>query len=133
MTELATKKDFNEYLQNFGFIFKKILRPNMDCDARAIVSKKEGALIFFTFKKQNKSSLSYKIIDAPIGTAVAKLPQRGIKGNLSGTRFLGKNVIVEKNKLIIIKGDNSKVSWSPQEAVKDAIEEVNRIANLRAY
>jgi len=100
-------------------------------DVVAIVSKEEGALVFFEFKKQKHSTLKYTVIDKTIATAVQELPQRGFGGDLSGVRFAGKNVIAERNKLTIIKGDNSRVSWSPEEAVKDAIEEVNRIASLR--
>ena len=131
MGELASESDFRQYCTKFESIFRKILRPGVNFDAIAIVSKEEGALVFFEFKKQSRSKLEYKVISRPISIAVQGLPQKGFAGDLSGVRFVGKNVIAERNKLIIIKGDNSSISWSPEEAVKDAVEEVNRIASLR--
>jgi hypothetical protein len=58
------------------------------------------------------------------------LPQRAFGGDLSGVTFLGKNVVAQGNKLIIIKGDNSKEAWSGEEASKDAIEEVRNVAEM---
>ena len=131
MEERASESDFRQYCTKFESIFGRVLRPGVNFDALAIVSKEEGALVFFEFKKQEHSKLKYKVIDKTIATAVQELPQRGFGGDLSSVRFAGKNVVAERNKLIIIKGDNSRVSWSPEEAVKDAVEEVNRIASLR--
>ena len=131
MKEFVSESDFRSYCTKFESIFGKVLRPGVNFDALAIVSKEEGALVFFEFKKQPSSKLKYKVIDERIAAAVQELPQKGFAGDLSGVRFVGKNVIAERNRLIIIKGDNSRISWSPEEAVKDAVEEVNRIASLR--
>ena len=130
MAKLASETDFKQYLAKFESIFKKILRPDVNFDVVAIVSNKDGALIFFEFKRQEEGRFQYKLINEPIAIALQSLPQRAFGGDLSGVKFAGKNVIAERNRLIIIKGDNSKTSWSQDEAVKDAIEEVNRIASL---
>jgi hypothetical protein len=104
------------------------LRKGINFDAKAIVSKNQGALVFFEFKMQNKRSFKYEEIDAPISKAVERLHTKAFVGDLSGVRFLGKNVIINRNELVIIKGDNSKEAWSIKEAAKDAVEEVNRIS-----
>ena len=133
MKELASKSDFKQYCAKFESIFKKVLRSGVNFDALAIVSNVEGALIFFEFKKQARSKLKYKLIDKRIATAVQELPQKGFVGDLSSAKFLGKNIIVERNRIIIIKGDNSRASWSQEEAVKDAIEEVRRVSRMSSY
>ena len=85
-----------------------------------------GALVFFRFKK-GSARFRYEIIDEPIGVALSKLPQKGFGGDLSNVIFRGKNVVREGNKLIIIKGDNSKWAWSRAKAREDAIEEIEDI------
>jgi hypothetical protein len=131
MVDLATRRDLLLYCYRFALIYRKVLREGVNFNAVGIVSREQGALVFFEFKAQPRRKFEYKLIDGPIAKAVEKLPQRAFAGNLSSVRFLGKNVIAEGNKLIIIKGDNSKEAWSLKEAVKDAVEEVKNIARSR--
>ena len=133
MGELALESDFKQYLVGFKSVFERVLRPGVNFDVVAIVSHKEGALIFIEFKRQKRMRFQYKLIDEPIAKALQSLPQRAFGGDLSGVKFSGKNMIAERNKLIIIKGDNSKTSWSQDEALKDAVEGVNRIAGLPTH
>jgi hypothetical protein len=131
MNKVAQRHDLLLYCYRFGLIYKKVLRQGVNFNALAIVSKEQGALVFFEFKKQAYRKFQYRLVKEPIAKAVEKLPQRAFSGDLSSVRFYGKNVIAEGNKLIIIKGDNSKEAWSLKEAMKDAIEEVRRVAGFR--
>ena len=127
---IATRHDLLLYCYRFALIYRKVLREGVNFDAVGIVSKDQGALVFFEFKTQPKRNFKYELIDGPISKAVEKLPQKAFGGDLSGVRFLGKNIIVERNKLIIIKGDNSREAWSLKEAMKDAVEEVTNISGV---
>jgi hypothetical protein len=127
---IAKRHDLLLYCYRFALIYRKVLREGINFDVTAIVSEEQGALVFFEFKMQPKRNFKYKLIDQPISKAVEKLPQKAFVGDLSGVRFLGKNVVVDKNKLIIIKGDNSIEAWSPKEAAKDALEEVANISRV---
>lgn len=131
MRDIATRHDLLLYSYRFVSIYRKVLRQGVNFNAVAVVSKVQGALVFFEFRTQLHRKFKYELIDKPIARAVERLPQRAFGGDLSGVTFLGKNVVAERNKLIIIKGDNSKEAWSLKEAVKDAIEEVRHIASSR--
>ena len=109
-----------------------ILRPDLNYYIQAIVSRKEGSLLFFEFK-EGKGDFGYKQIDEPIAKALMDLPQRAFGGDLSGVKFAGTNIVRESNKLIIIKGDNSPNAWSKTEAYKDAFREVTEIRNMLAH
>lgn len=128
MGSLASRYDLRRYFNKFASIYEKILREGVRPDATAIVSRERGALVFFEFKKQKRRKFKYKVIDERIASAVQGLPQRGFRGDLSGVIFRGKNVIAERNRLMIIKGDNSKDAWSTKEAMKDALEAVRGVA-----
>jgi hypothetical protein len=128
--EIATGFDLRRYCYVFISIYQKVLRPGVKFDAWAIVSREQGALVFFEFRTGATGKIKFETTDRPIGKALEKLPQRAFRGNLSSVKFLGKNVVAERNKLIIVKGDNSKEAWSAGEARKDAIEEVGNVAGM---
>ena len=128
---IATRHDLLLYCYRLVIIYRRVLREGVNFNATGIVSRKQGALVFFVFKPQKKRSFRYRVIDEPISKAVEKLPQRAFGGDLSGVTFLGRNVIVDRNRLIIIKGDNSREAWSLNEAAKDAVEVVTNISGVR--
>lgn len=129
MSELALEEDFTKYCEEFISKHRTILRPDLNYNIQAIVSRKEGSLIFFEFKTGPRR-FRYKQIDKPIAMALMQLPQRAFGGDLSGVKFGGTNIVREGNKLIIIKGDNSKEAWSKKEAIKDALKEIKDIRNM---
>lgn len=128
MSKLASPEDFRKYCEEFISRHKMILRPDLDYDILAIVSKKEGSLIFFEFK-DGPRRFRYKQTNEPIAMALMRLPQRAFGGDLSGVKFGGTNIVRERNRLIIIKEDNSRRAWSKEEAVKDAFKEIKDIRN----
>jgi len=132
MSELASEEDFKEYCEKFISKHRMILRPDLNYDMVAIVSEKEGSLIFFDFK-EGPRRLRYEQIEEPIAMALMRLPQRAFGGNLSGVKFSGTNVVREENRLIIIKGANSRKAWSKEEAVKDALREIKDIRNMLVH
>jgi|YelNatPaOPRAMG01_1025707.scaffolds.fasta_scaffold326970_1 hypothetical protein len=127
MQRVASKKDFLQYCSTFMSIYKKVLKEGVGYDALAIVSTRQGSLIFFTFKRGTER-LRFKKTPKSIGTELERLPQRAFAGDLSNVVFGGKNVIREGNKLIIIKGDNSPSAWSRMEAIRDSWEEIDSLA-----
>jgi hypothetical protein len=130
--QVATEEDFKKYFKNFASKHRIILRPDINYNVDAIVSTKDGSLIFIEFKS-GKKFFKYEKTDKPIGDVLMQLPQKAFGGNLSNVKFGGVNVIREGNKLFIIKGDNSAKAWSEQEAANDALKEIIRIRNLMAH
>jgi len=127
--QLVTQEDFRSYFENFTSKHRIILRPDINYFADAIVSTKDGSLIFIEFK-EGKGFFKYEKTDEPIANVLMRLPQKAFGGNLSNVKFGGVNIIRERNKLIIIKGDNSPKAWSEQEALNDALKEIKSIRNL---
>jgi hypothetical protein len=127
MPSLASRKDLHQYCITFMSIYRKVLKKNVGYRAKAVVSTKQGSLVFFTFRV-GPSFFSFKKTLNPVGKALEKLPQSAFGGDLSGVRFGGKNVIREGNKLIVIKGDNSREAWSRIQAIRDAREEIEAVA-----
>lgn len=130
--QVVTQKDFKSYFEDFISKHRIILRPGVNYFADAIVSTKDGSLIFIEFK-EGKGSFKYEKTDETIANVLMRLPQKAFGGNLSNVKFGGVNVIREGNKLIIIKGDNSPNAWSKTEAYKDAFREVRDIRNMLAH
>jgi hypothetical protein len=130
--QIATQEDLKCYFENFTSKHRIILRPDINYFADAIVSTKDGSLIFIEFK-EGKGVFKYELTDEPIGNVIMRLPQRAFGGNLSNVKFGGVNIIREGNKLIIIKGDNSPKAWSEEEALNDALKEIKSIRNLLAH
>jgi len=129
---VVTQKEFKNYLDDFISRHRVILRPEFNYFADAIVSTKDGSLLFIEFK-EGKGSFKYEKTDEKIANVLMNLPQKAFAGNLSNVKFGGVNVIREGNKLIIIKGDNSSNSWSRNEAKKDAFREIRDIRNMFAH
>jgi len=126
-TRLATKSDFEEYFQTYKEIFKKILKPKYGILGKAYVSKIHGSLLLFQFQPGEDSLEYYLLENAGIGSAVMNMPQKALKGNLENKRFEGLNKIIEGDKLIYIKGENTRDVWSKKVAEKEAKEEIDRI------
>jgi hypothetical protein len=127
--KLASEEVIRRYCDEFISKHKAILRPDLNYDILAIVSKKEGSLLFIEFK-EGKRQLKYELTDEPIGKVLMLLPQKAFGGDLTGVRFAGTNIVREGNKLILIKGDNSSKAWSQMEAKKDAFREIIDIRNM---
>jgi len=128
MSDIASRSDLRSYCSAFMAIYRKVLKEGVGYDAFAIVSTRQGSLVFFTFGRGRGERFRFKKTLKSIGTELQKLPQRAFAGDLSGVVFRGKNVIREGNKLIIIKGDNSTSAWSRMEAIRDSWEEIDALA-----
>lgn len=128
--QLVTREDFENYFREFKIIHRTILNPKYGYRIKAFASKQQGSLIFFSFEEGADEFSSYKVIDDRIGAALREIPQKAFGGNLEGINFGGTNIIREADRLILIKGDNTKNAWSTEEAQKDARIEVNAIESI---
>jgi hypothetical protein len=126
MSDIATAKDFRQYCATFMSIYRVALKKNVGVYCQSYVSTRHGSLVFLKFTIGH-SRFRFRQTTSPIGKVLERLPQRGIKGDLSNVIFEGKNVISGGNTLIIIKGENSPQAWSRIKAIRDAQEEVAAI------
>lgn len=130
--QLATEEDFRNYFREFRKIHRAILKLKFGYKVKAFVSRKQGSMIFFSFEEGGDKFVSCEIVDEKIGAVLHKVPQKAFRGNLEGISFGGTNIIREANRLIFIKGDNTKNAWTTEIAIKDAWQEINTLkAQLR--
>jgi hypothetical protein len=130
--QVVTQEDFKSYFEDFVSKHRVILKPGVNYFADAVVSTKDGSLIFIEFK-EGKGAFKYEKTDKKIANIIMHLPQKAFGGDLSNVKFSGVNVVREGNKLIIIKGDNSPNAWSKTEAYKDASREIRDIRNMLSH
>ena len=57
--------------------------------------------------------------EASLGVILSKVPQHAFGGNLSGVKFKGTNVVLEGDRLLLIKGDDDPADWSDDAAARD--------------
>ena len=62
MMEIVSKDQFRAYFDAFAKEHRIILNPNLNYVADAVVSTKDGALIFFEFK-YGPNRFEYKVMD----------------------------------------------------------------------
>lgn len=118
--ELASKKDFEEYGSSFMDNIKRILKPGIGAEITSYLSKIDGSLIYFQLRPGD-ITFKHKIIeDKGISEALKEIPQKAFGGDLSGIKFAGTNTIIEGNKIIFIKGDNTKDLWNSEIAKNDS-------------
>jgi hypothetical protein len=128
--ELVSEKDFEEYGSSFMDNLKQILKPGIGAEINSYLSKNDGSLIYFQLRP---GSIAYKFKELEegkgISEALKEIPQRAFGGDLSGIKFGGTNTIIEGDKIIFIKGGNTKDLWSPEMAKDDSkklIESIQR-------
>jgi len=129
LVRVASSKELEVYCEEFINIHRKILRKDLNYRILSIVSLKKGSLVFFDFTP-NPGSFEYKLTDTPINLELMELPQTGFTGDLSKVDFEGTNIVRERNKLIIVKGDNTKRVWSEEEARRDAFRELAAVGKI---
>ncbi len=126
--ELVSAKDFEEYGSSFMENLKKILKPEIGAEITSYLSKKDGSLIYFQLRPGD-IAYKYKELesDKGISEALREIPQRAFGGNLSGIKFGGTNTIIEGDKIIFIKGENTKDLWSSEVAKDDSQKIIDSI------
>jgi hypothetical protein len=126
-SQMANEDDFRRYLKTYMSHFRNILKPPNGVEAKAYVSRLHGSLLFLTFRP-GEDTFEYRLItDKKIGAILQEIPQKGFAGNLENIDFGGVNRIIEENKIIYIKGDNTHEVWSPEIAEQDAKTEMSMI------
>ncbi len=58
-------------------------------------------------------------IEESVNLALNKIEQRMFRGNIDGLKFAGTNISMEPNRIILIKGEDTKSEWNDKGARKD--------------
>lgn len=115
---MTDKKVIQGYINNFRRRIAQFLKPGIGLSCNVYPSKSGGAILEFIMGLGIENDDVYKDAKPTIGCALSQVKQRAFGGNLDGFVFGGTNVILEDNRIILIK-DDSPASWSDKAAQHD--------------
>ncbi|MGY2295030.1 hypothetical protein ACW9H7_06080 [Pseudomonas yamanorum] len=116
---MTDKSTIQSYINNFRRKITPSLRPGVGVKCIVHPATTGGAILEFKFVKHGENEDHYKSNVQSLGKALATVNQRAFGGNLEAFKFSGTNVILEPEKVIIIK-DGNPSEWSEHQASKDA-------------
>lgn len=117
------KEDIQHYINNFRRALSVYLKP--DFNLRAFVyPSKEGAIVEFEFRKDQPTKDEFKKEEDTITDQLSKIQQHSFGGNLKGMKFTGTNIVLEANKILVIKDNNLK-EWTSTKAEEDVHKLLN--------
>ena len=125
---MKDKKIIQRYINNFRRHFSLRLKPNIGLLCNAYPVESVGAILEFVVGPEISSSDEFKEIEPTINDALVKIPQKAFGGNLKGFKFGGTNIIIENNRVIIIKGQDNEAEWNDQATQAD----IKRIQSPKA-
>ena len=107
------------YINNFRRHLSRYLKPSIGLACKAYPAEGKGAVLEFTFRPRIANDDEFMPVEATVNDALAKIPQRGFGGDLRGFVFGGTNVVMENERIILIKGGNGKSEWNDESAQSD--------------
>jgi len=116
-------KDLKRYSKHFVENFNKYLNPGFQISVDVYPVNEQGAVLEFKINKNKNKRITLHDSSQKIGLALAKVKQNLIGGDLSNVNFGGTNLVLENDRIIVIKGDNDQNSWSNR-AILDDIKRV---------
>jgi len=116
---MIREKELKRYSKNFIANFEKHLKAGISITVNIYPVKAPGAILEFKVNKNNNRRIVIHEISKKLGVALSKVEQSSIGGDLSNINFGGTNLILENERIIIIKGDDDQNSWSNRAIIED--------------
>ena len=115
---MTNKTVIQEYINNFRRRIAQFLKPGIGLACNIYPAHSGGAILEFMIEPRIENDDNYMDISPTVTDALSKIKQRAFGGNLRGFIFSGTNVILEENRIILIK-DESSDEWSDNAAQRD--------------
>lgn len=112
-----------KYTELFRRQISRFLAPNVQIKTRIFPVNGEGAVFEFILDKDGPASEVIEDARESIGKVLSQIPQRFIGGNIDGVRFGGTNIMLEGNRVLLIKGEDSPEHWTTP-AIHSDVERV---------
>lgn len=116
-----------KYTELFRRYINRFLAPNVQIKTRIFPVNGEGAVFEFTLDKEEVASEVIEEASSSIGQVLSQIPQRFIAGNIDGVTFGGTNLMLEGNRILLIKGEDSPEHWTSP-AIHSDVERVVSIS-----
>lgn len=115
---MKDKKTIQTYVNNFRRRLSPYLKPGVGLSCTVHPAEEGGAILEFSLGPSIVNTDLYQESGTTVSGSLASIPQHAFGGNLEGFRFAGTNVIMEKDRIILIK-DDSPSEWSDDAAEMD--------------
>lgn len=115
---MKDKKTIQTYVNNFRRRLSSHLKPGIGLTCDIHPAEEGGAILEFSLGPSIENDDRYQETSATVSTALSSIPQHAFGGNLEGFKFSGTNVVMEKDRIILIK-DDSPSEWSDSAAEDD--------------
>ncbi len=118
---MKDKKTIQKYVKNFRrrLLSHLKLGVGLTCDIHP--AEEGGAILEFFYGSGIENDDRYKEASATVSAALSSIAQHAFSGNLEGFKFSGTNVVLEKDRIILIK-DDSPTEWSVAAAKNDVFK-----------
>lgn len=115
---MRDRQVIQSYINNFRRHITSFLRPRVGIRAVVHPCVEDGAVIEFFLGPNIESDDEYSADRMNLAEVLAGIRQNFVGGNLGGVRFLGTNISLEPDRIMLIKED-SLDEWSDEKAKKD--------------
>ena len=116
---MNNQKIIQEYINNFRRHLAPYLRPSVGLTCKVYPAIESGAILEFSIGPGLSNTDEFHPPSQTVNEALSKISQRAFGGNLTGFRFGGTNVVMEDNRIILIKGEDHEDQWNDQGALAD--------------
>lgn len=113
------KGKLEKYAQMFSQHFEKYLAKGISIDTVIYPADGEGAVFEFKLAQEHKGKTKYMPPRQTVGQILSEIPQNLVSGNISNVKFGGTNLVMENNRILIIKGEDAKKHWDGNAAQDD--------------
>ena len=116
---MKDKDLLQKYINNFRREISPYLKPNIGLKSKVHPSDGEGAILEFELAPGIENDDEYEIVTPSLGLALKDIEQHAFGGQLENISFKGTNVILENNRIILVKGEDQESQWSEQAVMLD--------------
>lgn len=119
LLNMNNHKIIQEYINNFRRHIAPFLRPSVGLACNVFPATESGAILEFSIGPGIANTDRFHPSSQNVNTALTGISQRAFGGNLAGFRFGGTNVVMEDNRIILIKGEDDPDQWNDDAASAD--------------
>ena len=114
------------YINDFRRHLAHYLKPSVGVECAVFPAGEPGALLEFIVGPEVSNEDHFNEPMPTVNDALKFVQQQAFGGTLGAFRFEGTNIVVEGNRIIIIKGGDSPSLWSDKAARDDVRRIVHR-------
>lgn len=115
---MIDRSTIQAYINNFRRRLAPFLKPGIGLICFVHPAERNGAILEFQIGPGIENDDNYSPVSPTLGRALSGIQQRAFGGNLEGFTFAGTNVILEADRIILIK-DASGSEWDDAAAERD--------------